>query len=329
MKQLISFTTAILCVITLNASAQQPEREPGFSGNVMFGAFYLSAADNLIVTDEDAIIDNLNDSPETDSLGVPAVFGEVNYTFESRDSQVFAGLNRIKATRGDFAPEIGYRYFYGDRSKLEVAYLPGIAGSDTWKDPFITNAERSTTSRTTTALRFRAENLIGPVSFEIAQGERKIDDDESGQSLSLSIGEAAQLWRDADLTYLGVDTSFHPTPQLTIIPGIYLFEEDAIGNANDFELTGGEIAMVYGTQSYLLMASFGYEQLEFDTVDPVFNEIRDEDAMTFFGLYQYNNPFGYEDTKLMMIVSNRIQDSNIAFYESDSVVVGGGIVFSF
>ena len=73
----------------------------------------------------------------------------------------------------------------------------------------------------------------------------------------------------------------------------------------------------------------GYEMLDFSSINPVFNVERDENSMTYFGLYQYANPFGFEDTKLMFLLSNRSQESNVAFYEKESLVVGGGIVFSF
>lgn len=329
MKQFTCVALLLMCSQAITSEAQRASRDPGFNGQIMFGGVYLSSADNLSVTDEETIINDLSSAPATENRAVPGLIGEVNYTFEDRENQLFIGLNRIKVIRGDFAPEFGYRYYFGQRSKVEVAYLPGVTGGDTWSDPFLTNAERTTTSRETSGFRVRGEALFDLFSIEYAQGDRSIKRDRSGASLNLTPEQRNSLIRDADLEYLSIETTFPIAKGVMVTPGVYRYAEDAVGDANDFDLLGAELSLVYRNGAHMFAGVVGYEMLDFSSVNPVFNVERDENSMTYFGLYQYANPFGFEDTKLMFLLSNRSQESNVAFYEKESLVVGGGIVFSF
>ena len=208
MKQFTCVALLLMCSQAITSEAQRASRDPGFNGQIMFGGVYLSSADNLSVTDEETIINDLSSAPATENRAVPGLIGEVNYTFEDRENQLFIGLNRIKVIRGDFAPEFGYRYYFGQRSKVEVAYLPGVTGGDTWSDPFLTNAERTTTSRETSGFRVRGEALFDLFSIEYAQGDRSIKRDRSGASLNLTPEQRNSLIRDADLEYLSIETTF-------------------------------------------------------------------------------------------------------------------------
>jgi hypothetical protein len=330
MKLSLLAVTMFLCVSAASISAQPTSREPGFSGQVMLGAVFLSTEDSLSTSDDNELIESIDQSPQSFTQVVPGLIGEVTYTFDSGDHQLFVGLNRVRIVRGSFAPEVGYRYSYGRFSKVEVAYLPTTLGSDAWSDPFVTGEDRAKTSRDTDAFRIRAAAPLGaPVSFEYAQGSREIAKDRSGESLLLTPEQRALLLREADLSHFSIDTMIPINQQFRILPNLYYYEEDALGAANDFSLYGAELGFTYRTGRHFLVANVSYEQSDFDTVNPVFDKVRTEEVYGLFAMYQFSEPFGLEDTRVMALMANRMHDSNIPFYEKESLVVGAGLLFIF
>ncbi|WP_298634003.1 DUF2860 family protein [uncultured Umboniibacter sp.] len=307
---------------------QNIDREHGFSGDAFFGVGVVDSNGFLSTVNEDPIEDLQGDSP-SGSETIPFVIGRITYTFEDTDQEAFLGISRQKAVRGSFAPEIGYRYHTGKHKFLEIAVLPGVQPSKVWEDPYLTGERRRETDANLTAVRARAQHILGPISLEAAYGTSEIDQERSGFFEDLLPDERASLDRNSTIRYVGVDLTIPLGEGFILIPSLFNFRTDADGDAMSFDTYGGELGVVYRSGRHTLVGNFGYEQLDYDTENPLFASPREDNISNIFAIYSFAEPFGFEDTSLTFILSNNSRVSDISFYEEESLVVGGGIRFIF
>ena len=304
------------------------DREHGISGDALFGIGYINSDSFLSTANEDPISDLQGDRPSGTKV-IPTIIGRVTYTFEDTNQQIYLGINRQKAVRGSFAPELGYRFHTGEYQFFEVAILPGIQPSGVWEDPYLTGEKRRETDRHLTAIRARAEHIWGPLSLEVAYGDSKIDQEESGVYENLLPDERAALDRNASVRYLGADLTIPLGRGFILRPSLFNFRNDAEGEAMSFDTYGGELGLLYRTGRHTIIGAFSYEQLDYDAVNPIFAGEREDRINNLFAIYSFAEPFGFEDTTLTLILSDRTRDSDIRFYEEESFLFGGGIRFIF
>ena len=303
-------------------------REEGISGDALFGIGYINSDSFLSTSNEDPIDDLQGNSPSGSKV-IPTIIGRVTYTFEDTDQQVFLGINRQKAVRGSFAPEIGYRFHTGQYQFFEIAVLPGIQPSGVWEDPYLTGERRRETDRHLTAIRARAEHVWGPLSLEVAYGNSKIDEEQSGVFENLLPDELASLDRNSTVRYLGADLTIPLGGGFILRPSVFNFRNDADGDAMSFDTYGGELGLVYRTGRHTIIGALSYEQLDYDALNPIFASEREDKVSNLFAIYSFAEPFGFEDTTFTLILSDRARESDIGFYEEESFLLGGGIRFIF
>ncbi len=327
MKRFIAIATVIL---SSSAFAQKAPEKDGFSGDVLFGPIVINTSSNTnSVNDDNQFINDLSQTPETINRVVPGVLGNVYYTFDNTQQQVYIGLGMSRVVNGNFAPEIGYKFFSGKYQSFTVAYIPNLIAYDTWKDPYLTEQNRSTTKQRYSGLRFRAENFWGPLSLEAGYGKADIDNDRAGESLSLSPEEQQRLQRSGNIGLLSLDLTIPLAKGLFFRPGIYGFSQNADGDANDFQTYGGELGFVFRRNQHSLIVNLAYEEYGFNTVDPVFNQERDFKEYRFFGTYFYKEPFGLKDFSIFILAVSKNKQSNIDFYAEESNIFGTGLKYDF
>lgn len=283
-------------------------REQGISGDALFGIGYINSDSFLSTANEDPIDDLEGEAPNGSKV-IPTIIGRVTYTFEDTDQEIFLGINRQKAVRGSFAAEIGYRFHTGQYQFFEVAVLPGIQSSGVWEDPYLTGEKRRETDRNLMAIRARAEHIWGPLSLEVAYGNSKIDQEQSGVFENLRPDELASLDRNAKVTYVGADLTVPLGGGFILRPSLFNFRNDADGDAMSFDTFGGELGLVYRMGRHTLIGVLSYEQLDYDAVNPIFASAREDKVSNIFSIYSFAEPFGFEDTTFTLILSDGVRNS--------------------
>jgi hypothetical protein len=77
------------------------------------------------------------------------------------------------------------------------------------------------------------------------------------------------------------------------------------------------------------MPEFAYTFTEFDEVDPVFGLTRDEDKISVNLMVQYAAPFGFENYAIQTMLGFSRSDSNIEYYNTESITAGVFLNYSF
>lgn len=326
-KSIFILLTLLLYPGILFAQPNAP-REQGISGDALFGIGYINSDSFLSTSNEDPI-DDLQGNTPSGSTVIPTIIGRVTYTFEDTNQQAFLGINRQKAVRGSFSPEIGYRFHTGQYQFFEVAVLPGIQSSGVWEDPYLTGEKRRETDSNLRAIRARAEHLWGPLSLEVAYGTSKIDQEQSGIFENLRPDELASLDRNSTVRYLGADLTVPLGGGFILLPSLFNYRNDADGDAMSFDTYGGELGLVYSMGRHTIIGVLSYEQLDYDAANPIFSSEREDKVSNLFAIYSFSEPFSFEDTTFTIILSDGIRKSDIGFFEEENFLLGGGIQFIF
>ncbi|CAH0991721.1 hypothetical protein SIN8267_01835 [Sinobacterium norvegicum] len=326
--------SVLLCSALLTTSAMArntlPE-ESGFSGDILFGVMYTGGKSLMAAGDDDKqTLDSLEDSPDSSSKVLPALTGNLYYTFNSLVDQAYVGVSRSKAVQGQFSPELGYRRLFSKRSNLTIAYVPNLIDSDTWSDPFLTGQERDQTEAQLSVVRAKWQGIVdSPFGVEVAYGESDIEDEQSGASLNLSADEQAALQRGSRYYYIGGDITFPLARGTLMTTTLYHLDRKADGEAYSFDTFGIELGTVSSRGRHTVIANLTYESHEYDGFNPVFQQTRDDNKVALFLAYFYAEPFGWNNISYSILSSFNDRSSNIGFYEQQGLFVATGLNYDF
>ncbi|PSU49520.1 DUF2860 domain-containing protein [Photobacterium frigidiphilum] len=301
--------------------------EQGFSGDISLLTGF-SNTKSQFNTDIKST-PSLESSGESDTKALIAPLGAIQYTFAS-DKQVFMGTSRSDLALGRFHIEAGYRQLFEGNGMVSLSYVPGIIGTETWEDPFLVNENRTKTDTKIKGFRFQYKNILGSnFSMETSVGQQEIDSEKSGQKQNLSETEIASLDREGDIIYL------EGAYRQSIARGRFLrgalnyTRFDADGDAMSYDTYGAQLSIIQMLPSSSLALTFGYKNAQYEAENPVFDEKQKDDLWSVFLAYEYNEPFGWTNWGLVSLIGYNTTDSNINFYNEDTLMATVGINYKF
>ena len=126
--------------------------ESGFSGFLNLGAVYLDVESNTIAGNDlvdvgKERIDSVFDSPDSESDVIPAINGEIAYTFASTRTQAYFGNSLEDYLRFDFSTLLGVRQELPDSSIVAASFVFSGIPTEVWEDPYVANRDRDEIGR--------------------------------------------------------------------------------------------------------------------------------------------------------------------------------------
>lgn len=323
----LALACALFCH-NLAAQAFAP-KTAGVSGDLFLGAIYLSQTSNQSANDDaDPLLTDFAAGPEATTRSLPAIIGNVAYTFEGLEHQLYAGVSRSNAAQGRFAGEFGYRRFLQSGAVFEAAYIPSLLPEEVWEDPYLLNQSRAETDQQLHAVRAKLERIAGTgLGIEVGYGQLDVKRERSGSDLSAQ--DQALLQRDGEYGYLGVEFLLPLARATFFTPSLYTFDRNAEGKANSYNAYGAELRLFHRTGRHSFIANLGYEQYRFDAVHPVFDARRDDGRWKMFASYLLAQPFGWESTSFTVIASMNDRDSDVDFFDESGLFAGAGFTYAF
>ncbi|MCG9598697.1 DUF2860 domain-containing protein [Vibrio sp. Isolate25] len=319
-----------LSLVALPTMAQLSEHA-GLSGGVSLSAGFASTTSNFN-TDGDKTINDVNQTASSDSGSLVLPLGNLAYTFGTNlDKQFYVGMAREDIAVGTLALELGYKQQLASGMVIDASFLPTIMSGETWSDPFLTGQERQTTDETGNAFRLKFKNIMGSnFSLDTAYATRDIEDEQSGVSdTSLTTTERNALQRDATSIYLKGDYRLPLTRTSFLQPSITYITTDADGDANSLDSIGGELSYFHILNRHQLALTAGYTNRSYDAENPIYSQTRDEDELSLFAAYEYQDFMGWKNWSLISLAGYSKTDANIDFYDEDQYLVSVGMSYQF
>jgi hypothetical protein len=149
----------LLCTLqTPTHAATAVADEPGFSGFFNLGVTAASAKSNLIAELGDDEIDNIDDSPGSESSTSITPGLSLTYTFDNLSSEVYLGNSLEDFIRFDFSTVIGFRQQVSEVGIFDIALLASPVATEIWKDPYAAGVKRDETDRSAAGIRIEARS---------------------------------------------------------------------------------------------------------------------------------------------------------------------------
>ncbi|ROR99004.1 uncharacterized protein DUF2860 [Sinobacterium caligoides] len=324
------YVSPLLLSLSVSPAFAQLADSAGFSGELSINAGWISRSSNFNTDGDKTIADNTQ-GPSSSSRALVMPLGSVAYTFgDGLNQQVFLGTSRDDIAVGTLALELGYRRQLADNTVVALSVLPTVLSGETWADPFLQGEKRHTTDETGMAYRVQLKDIAGSrFSVDAAYGVTEIDDERSGSAAGLSAADRALLARDSRSSY--VKGSYNvPLSRTTFLqPSLRYVHTDADGEANSSDTVGAELSVIKLMGRHNLAVTAGYQTRSFDADQPIYGKARDDDAISLFAAYEYQQFMGWQDWSLVSLVGYEDSDADIDFYDSSGYLLSLGMNYKF
>lgn len=339
----LSGAAALAVGFTFAASTQAaviiPEKS-GFSGYVNLGAGGLSVKSNMLasimsgkVDLGDKTVNSLNDSPNNSEGGaIPSVNFEVSYTFGSTRTQLHVGNLLEDFLSMDMTTVAGVRQDVGKAGLVGASYRSTSLPTDVWQDPYLTDAKRKDTDRTSQGFRLYWQQFMSSgLEMRYTYSDIDIDKERSGESLALSIAQRKLLDRNGDIDrysllyeFSSEDKKHIVTPQLTYL------DRDLDGDAMSND--GGRASINYIYQhndKWRWVMNASYADVDYNEANPIYDYKDSADTYGGSVTMFYTGAFGLDKWTFNATAGYFEEDHDIDFYDTKVSVFTLGMLRRF
>ncbi|MFT5420497.1 MAG: hypothetical protein ACI9D5_001247 [Candidatus Endobugula sp.] len=256
-----------------------------------------------------------------------------SYTLPNKKTQFFLGDSEADVVLGDINTELGLTHEIANGTTFTVAYTPDLFTSKAWEDPFLTNQKLDTTEVDSHGARIRVENFFSqPLTAEYLWGESDYKNEHSGQQASLSLSPEQQSLLQRDITYhqAYVEYTYATSATFAVQPALTFTQGDGKGDAMTFDKVDFQLAFLSQfTERSQLVTSINIGQSDYETSNPVFDKTQKDTHWGVTAFYSYTRPFNWKKTTFIAIAEYEKNDSNIHFYDEDSLAASIGLAYQF
>ena len=317
----------VVCMFTSSAySAVIIPDKGGFGGYVNLGAGVVDVKSNMLASLLSSkielgqqTIDNLNESPDSESSAIPAVNFELSYTFENSRTQLHLGNLLEDFIRFDMNTIAGVRQDIGKAGLVGASIQTTSITTEVWSDPYLTGVKRKETDRTGNGFRLNWQQIMG-TGFEVrySKKEEDIDKERSGESLDLSAAQRKLLDRNGDNERIDVFFEYASEDNRHILtPSLSFIDQDRDGDAMSRDGEDVSINYIYvHNQRWRYVFNASYASLDWKAVNPIYGRKDSTDRIGASATVFFSQPFGIKNWALNATVGYFDDDHDIDFYDT-------------
>jgi len=326
-------------VLLLNAflvsfiNAKPLAEDSGWEFTLSLNAGYVSGQSNFSVGDDNEVINSLDNKSQSEDSFIAYPFARVQYTSEDLSTQFFLGNSRKQISISQFQYEIGAVHQFANKSTLTAAYFPELPLlNDVWADPFLVGQKRVETEQNTQGARIEWGRIAGgPITLKYAYARSRIEDENSGDSLStqLSIAEIQALRRDSDYHRVAVETMFPIASKVFLKPTLQYTARLADGDANSYEEYDFQLGLLIFKGRHTSITTFNVGATLYDETNPIFNRRQDSVNVGIFSVYSYEQAFNWKPVTFSLIAGYSQKNADISFYDEQGLILLTGLAYTF
>ncbi len=317
-------TSVILAFgIISSANVVQAEEETSFSGSIGVGAVVIDSSNNLNPNSSEDRINDLNSSAEGDTSVIPALLIDATWDVGAED-----GLKMYFSTTPPIDEVGGYAFNLGTTYKLSgLGILDGAVFftpfAEAWEDPYLVGVDKEETDTSKYGAKIGLNRVMGSgLRVGLVYMADDVDNDVIGERIS-------ELERDGAVVSLNMNYSFYPTDNLEICPRLSIRQGDYDGDANSYIKYKAELEARYAIDKLMIIPRAYVSYSEYDEVNPLFNETREDDGYGLSLVANYRAPFNYKNWSVTGLASVSEGDSNIDFYDTEALTLAAFVSYHF
>ena len=316
-----------------------PQKD-GFSGYVNLGVGGISVESNMLASIMSGNIDigdkevgSLNDSPNSSEGGaIPVINFELSYTFAETRTQLHLGNLLEDYLSMDTTTIAGVRQEVGRAGMVGASYRATTIKTEVWQDPYLTDAKRKDTDRTSDGFRvFWQQFMSSGLEIRYTYSEIDIDNELSGQSLALTPQQRKLLDRQGDIDRFALLYEFSSEDKKHIVePQLAYIDRDLDGNAMANDGVRASVNYIYQHDDrwrWVVNASYG--DYDYKEANPIYDR---KDQSNHYGASLsmfYTGAFGLKDWTFNATAGWYEQDNDLDFYDASVGVIAVGMLRRF
>ena len=322
-----ALSTFLACSLLFSgglASAEEQVQESStVAGTIGVGAIIINSGNNLNPKGSKERLDNLESGAERETTVVPPIL--VNAVWDVGEAD---GMKLYLSTTppidevGGFVIDIGGSYRIPEAGILDGSFFVSPFAK-VYENPYIVGVDRVETDTTKFGAQIGLNRIMGSglrVKFIYLNDD--VDDDIIGAL-------DPTLARDGSVYVLNMNYSFYPNETLEIRPRVGVYFGDYDGEANSYTKYKLGLEARYRLNKLMIVPRVFYSHSDYDEEHPIFNQTRENDGYGVSLMTTYMAPFNFKNWSTTALVSLSKGDSNIDFFDTEAVTIGGFINYRF
>ncbi len=299
----------LLIIISPVNGFSDDELNPGFNLEISAGFLYGYGESNFNY--DDPGIESLNQDGKNKEVTEP--YGNIKIAYNFSEVGPFI----LYEYEGSHSLVLGHNLGqFGD-----VSLTFGYEEDEVWKNPFLTGTDRVKTDLETFSTIFEIEELFEFINLSVTNTEYEIKDDDLGQSNS-------ELKREGRSTVYEIGFNIPLASYYIIVPGFGYSKGDFDGDSNSYE---GNIIkldqMFIFSERAMTTISASFEDREYDKLHSTFNKLRKDNIYEATIMFTLSEFMGFDNLSFFTLGMFTLNESNIKFYDQNSLIIGTGISF--
>ncbi|WP_163337308.1 DUF2860 family protein [Desulfopila sp. IMCC35008] len=293
------------------------------SGSLSIGAIVIDSGNNLNPEGSDKKLDNLDSAADRKNTVMPGILPEVTWDAgEPEGVKFYLTTDPPIDEVGGFSFNLGASYGLGQTGIIDTAVF-FTPFEKAYKNPYITGVDREETDTNKYGLRVGL-NRIMDTGFraQFVYLNDSIEDDVIGELFP-------ELARDGSIYSLNLNYSHYVGEKLELRPRMSIRVGDYEGDANSFVKYKIDFEARYITGQWRIVPRVYFSHSDYIETSPIFDKTRDNTGYGVSLLTTYKAPFEMDNWSVTCLVDMSKGDSNIDFYDTESMTVGALFSYHF
>lgn len=293
-----------------------------FEGRVGLGIIFINSGNNLNPSGSKKYISDLNSAADKESSILPIILPSVTYTVKNS-----GGLKFYFDTEPPIDEAGGFGINFGGSYPTKIGIVDTslffTPFEEAWKNPYATGVNRETTSTSKYGVKIALNRIMGTgLRVNTVFMNDDVTDDLIGEIMP-------EMGRDGSVYALNANYSFYISETLEVRPRISVRKGEYDGSSNSFTKYKVDLEARYKSDRLMIIPRIFYSSSEYDEMNPIFDKTRKDDGYGANVMINYMAPFGLRDWSVLGLIGFSKGDSNITFYDTESLSIGAGISYSF
>lgn len=314
---------AFVVALMPNFVFAEAEKENSIHGSLGIGFMVIESANNLNPNSSDKRIDSLDEDAESKTSFQPVLLPQISWDLDApKGLKLYFETDPPIDEVGGFALSLGASYKLDELGILNGGMFASPF-EKVWKNPYLTGEDREKTDVFKYGFKVGLNRIMDSgLRVEFVY----LNDDVSEDSVESLFPDLA---RDGNVYALNVNYSIYLNKQFELRPRFSVRKGDYQGEANSFTKYKLGLEARYRTGALTVIPRVNYSHSDYDKVDPVFDKTRSNDGYGVNLIVDYKGPLGFDNWSVTGIAAMNKGNSNIDFYETKSVSVGGMLCYHF
>ncbi|WP_161629815.1 DUF2860 family protein [Desulfogranum japonicum] len=313
---------ALSCGFLALTSYAVAEETNSFTGSINMGTIFINSANNLNPNSSESRIDSLDNAADKETTVILVLLPQATWTIGATEgTKLYFNADAPIDEAGSMALNFGFsQSIPGGVLDTSLFVSPF---EEAWENPYLTEVSREETASPKYGIKMGFNRIAGTgLRVNMVYMQDNVDDDLIGEIMP-------SLARDGEVYAINANYSIQVTQHLEIRPRISLRKGEYDGDANSFSKYKFDLEARYLTGRVMITPRVHYSYSEYDEVHPIFNETRENNEYGFELATTYMAPFDFKDWAATILVSLSKGDSNIDFFDTESITAGAMLSYKF